>query len=277
MEQADSQNLHQHVDFLTSLRPYRNYKNLESLRKTADYIEDHLTKVGLPTSRQSWEVKGNVYENILASYQPQKAKRFIIGAHYDVYKDQPGADDNASGVAGLLEIARILCRQKPELEYGIDLVSFCLEEPPFFRKKEMGSYVHAQSVFDQRQEIIGMIALEMIGYFEGPESEESPDQKLLMVSGIKKYDAFNKRISQLLRTSGYIDSRRLSFADDYRNNGPSDHRNYWKFGYPAAMIIGTGGSRNPNYHRETDRIETLDFKTMTKAVNAILYALINFS
>lgn len=277
--EANKENLIHHVKFLSSIYPYRNYKNLESLRIAADFIEEEFKKTGLPTSRQEWIAEGNTYENIIASYQPEKTKRFIIGAHYDVYKDQPGADDNASGVAGLLEIARMLIETGLELNYGIDFVSFCLEEPPFFKKKEMGSYIHAKSIDENGKEYIGMISLEMIGYYreKGEVAEDiAYNKSRLIVTGIKRYDGFNKRISQLLKVKGKIDSRRLSYADDYKNNGPSDHRNYWEFGVPAVMVIGTGGYGNPNYHKITDTIETLDFEIMTDAVNSIAYALFNF-
>ena len=276
---ANKQNLYRHVKFLSSIYPYRNYKNLESLNKAADFIEGEFRKIGLPTSRQQWVAEGNVYENIIGFYQPEKTKRFIIGAHYDVYKEQPGADDNASGVAGLLEIARMLTETGLELNYGIDFVSFCLEEPPFFKKKEMGSYIHAKSIDDKDEQYIGMISLEMIGYYreKGEIAEDIAFNKSrLIVAGIKKYDGFNKRISQLLKVKGKIDSRRLSYADDYPNNGPSDHRNYWQFGVPAVMVIGTAGHGNPNYHKATDTIDTLDFEIMTDAVSSIAYALFNF-
>ncbi len=276
---ANKVNLYRHVEFLTSIYPYRNFQNIESLKKAADFIEEEFKKFGLPTNRQQWMVQGNVYENIIASHQPEKTKRFIIGAHYDVFKDSPGADDNASSVAGLLEIARMLSENRIELNYGIDFVSFCLEEPPFFKKKEMGSYIHAKSIRDNDLEYIGMISLEMLGYYgKGNVDTENNSSKknLLIVSGIKKFDDFNKKISQLLKAHGEIDSRRLSYADDYRNNGPSDHRNYWPFDIPAVMVIGTGGYGNPNYHTINDTIVTLDFKTMTSAVNSIAYALLNF-
>ncbi|SDW03676.1 hypothetical protein [Aequorivita viscosa] len=84
--EANTENLYKHVAFITSIYPYRNYKNIESLQKTANYIEAKIKDVGLPTTRQQWQAKGNEYENIIALYQPQKTKRFIIGAHYDVYK-----------------------------------------------------------------------------------------------------------------------------------------------------------------------------------------------
>src|SRR5690554_7575567 len=277
--EANKKNLYRHVDFLTSIYPYRNYKNVESLNKSANYIEEEFKKTGLPTSRQAWIAKGNTYENIIATYQPNKTKRFIIGAHYDVYKDQPGADDNASSVAGLLEIARMLTKSGLELDYGIDFVSYCLEEPPFFKKKEMGSYVHAKSIDYETYQYIGMISLEMIGYYRerGDNSKiDGYSKSRLIVSGIKSYDDFNRRISELIRTKGKIDSTRVSFADDYPNNGPSDHRNYWEYGVPAVMLIGTAGYGNPHYHKKTDTIETLDFATMTDAVNSIAYILFNF-
>lgn len=273
------ENLYKHVAFLTSIYPYRNYKNIESLQKTSDYIEKEMKKMGLETSKQQWKAKGNTYENIIASYQPQKTKRFILGAHYDVYKEQPGADDNASSVAGLLEIMRMLAESKLELDYGIDFVSFCLEEPPFFKTKKMGSYIHAKSIENNDKEYLGMIALEMLGYYREEKTtakEVSFYRNRLIVSGIRSYDTFNKKIADLLRAEDRMDSRRLSFADDYRNNGPSDHRNYWALGIPSVMIIGSGGQGNPHYHTATDTIETLDFQIMTDAVSSIAHALFNF-
>jgi len=272
--EAKKATLYQHVNFLTSLYPYRNYRNIESLNRAADYIEDALEKTGFPTSRQIWEAEGHSYQNIIAAYRPEKPQRFIIGAHYDVYKDSPGADDNASSVAGLLELARMLSESNLELDYGIDFVSYCLEEPPFFKKKEMGSYVHADSLDVKNTEYLGMIALEMIGYYH--EKNSDSDKKSLIVSGIERYDDFNKRISKLLRVRRTIDSARFTHADTDKNNGPSDHRNYWKYDIPAVMVIGTGGGGNPNYHTITDTIETLDFDTMTEAVNCLAYALFNF-
>lgn len=277
--EAITENLYKHVKFLTSIYPYRNYKNIESLQKTAAYIETEIKRIGVPTLRQQWKAKGNLYENIIASYQPHKTNRFIIGAHYDVYKEQAGADDNASSVAGLLEILRILTESELELDYGIDFVFFCLEEPPFFKTDKMGSYIHANSIANTNKDYIGMIALEMIGYYREEKKvvkDDSIYKNQLIVSGIKSHDSFNKKVSQLLKAKGSLDSRRLSFADNYRNNGPSDHRNYWQFGIPAAMVIGTGGQGNPNYHTTADTIETLDFKIMTDAVNSIAYALFNF-
>lgn len=274
--QANLDKIYEHVLFLTSIYPYRNHENIESLNKAARYIEDEFRKTKLHVWNQYWEARGNKYENVIASYKPHLNRRFVVGAHYDVYKNTPGADDNASSVAGLLELARMV-ENVGELNYGIDFVAFSLEEPPFFKTKFMGSYIHAKSVFEAGIEVIGMISLEMIGYYENTEIPAADHRNFLYVSGIKKYDDFNKKISLLLRSvTPTIDSRRISYADDFKNNGPSDHRNYWAFNYPGVMVIGTGRAKNPHYHKISDTIETLNFETLTQAVNSIAYTVFNF-
>ncbi len=274
--QPDQNRLIKDVEFLTSIFPFRNYKNIESLRKAAAYIKKEFEKTGLHTEIQTWEADGNIYENVIASYLPEQKLRFVVGAHYDVYKDQPGADDNASGVAGLIELARLFAESRTKPEYGIDFVSYCLEEPPFFRKKEMGSYVHSESVHSAGKEIIGMISIEMIGYYGEKQNRSADHENFLVVSGIKKFEAFNSKLTALLREADEMIIRKVSYADDAKNNGPSDHRNYWKFDYPGVMLLGTSKEKNPNYHKNSDTIETLDFEVMSKAVKTIANAVFNF-
>src|SRR5207342_1395907 len=124
----------------------------------------------------------HLYSNIIASYNPKATKRLIVGAHYDVCGNQPGADDNASAVAGLLETARLLGENKPEIDYQIDLVAYCLEEPPFFSTQHMGSFVHAKSLHENKIDVIGMICYEMIGYFsDQPNSQPFPAPELAKI------------------------------------------------------------------------------------------------
>ena len=106
---ADRELLYQHVKFLTTLRPIRNHKNLESLERVCDYLKNEFRKYGLEPTEQKFAVQGSDYKNIIASYNPEKRRRLIVGAHYDVCGDQPGADDNASAVA---EIGRASCRER---------------------------------------------------------------------------------------------------------------------------------------------------------------------
>src|SRR5215211_5366913 len=123
---ANQQRIYKDVEFLTSLIPARNYRNLGSLEKTVDYLAIEFEKLGMSPRFQRWTAEGTEYDNVIASYNAQKKQRLVVGAHYDVCDDQPGADDNASAVAGLLEVARMLIEQKPALDYRIDFVAYCL-------------------------------------------------------------------------------------------------------------------------------------------------------
>lgn len=265
---SDRHRLYEHVRLLTSIRPYRNHKNIQSLRVAADHIEEQFQSAGLATGRQTWEARNNTYENVIASFQPEREHRLIVGAHYDVYKEQPGADDNASGVVGLLELGHMLQTHKGHIPYGIELVAFCLEEPPFFRTKQMGSYIHAKSMHEQGRAVLGMISLEMIGYFGDPRIPTDPGTHFLIVSGIERYMDFNRKVAGLLRRNKHMGARMVSFKDDHKNNGASDHRNYWQFGYPGVMLIGTDGYPNPHYHKPSDTFDTLHYSAFAQAVNS---------
>jgi len=284
---ANTSLLHQHAEFLTSIRPFRNYKNLASLNKVADYIKKEFSAYGLSIEEQTWEAEGNIYRNIIASYNTTAAKRLIVGAHYDVCGDQPGADDNASAVAGLLETARMLAEEKPSLNYRIDFVAYCLEEPPFFATANMGSFVHAKSQFDAKVDVLGMICYEMIGYFsDTPGSQNFPIPQLaalypntgnfIMVVGIEKYKTFNKTFFEHMKTNSEIGVYAIDFPTGQDLAGLSDHRNYWHFGFPALMINDTSFLRNPNYHEVTDTLDTLDFTKMKAVVEGVYRGVVRF-
>jgi Zn-dependent M28 family amino/carboxypeptidase len=117
MPNAITARLYSDVEFLTSVTPARNFENIGSLNEVATYIESEFKKTGAAPEEQTWIAAGETYKNIIASYNPDKSRRLIVGAHYDVCGDQPGADDNASAVAGLLELARMIFEQQPALDY----------------------------------------------------------------------------------------------------------------------------------------------------------------
>lgn len=123
----------------------RNYKNIQTLNDVASYIKSELVKVCDSTTYQNFDVNDVTYKNVIGSLGTQHKERIIIGAHYDVCGNSEGADDNASGVVGLLELAKKLSKEK--LKYRIDFVAYSLEEPPFFRTEQMGSYIHAKDLF----------------------------------------------------------------------------------------------------------------------------------
>ena len=281
LKKAQQKRLYQDVLFLTELRPFRNYQNLDSLNRVVNYISNEIEICGLSYSYQSWIADDNEYRNVLCSYQPEKEKRLIMGAHYDVCGDQPGADDNASAVAGLLETIRLVTENKYDMDYGIDFVFYCLEEPPFFNTSSMGSYVHAKSIASNKDNIIGMICYEMIGYFsDEPFSQDYPSPFLsmiypttanfIMTVGIEKYKDFNQKVFNCMKRNKNIDVFNIDFPTSDSLAGMSDHLNYWKFDIPALMINDTSFLRNPHYHEITDDIETLNFEKMTEVVNSIL-------
>mgnify|MGYP006195367667 CR=1 FL=1 len=276
------------VEFLTSLRPFRNYRNLESLEKVCEYLRKEFKDAGYETQDQKWMAEGNEYTNVIASYQPQKTKRLIVGAHYDVAGEQPGADDNASAVAGLLETARLVAELQPELDFRIDFVAFCLEEPPFFSSDKMGSYIHAQSLSQNKADVLGMICYEMIGYFsEEPGSQDYPSADLakiypdkgnfIIVVGIEQHKSFHQEFYRNMAEGSRIDVQEITFPVPVGYAAMSDHMNYWHFGFPALMINDTSMLRNHNYHLASDSIETLNFEKMAEVVNSSFRAILKLN
>ena len=160
-----------HLIKITKTPAFRNYRNVHQLNQVAKYIEDIFNKYSGNVSTQEYSVDNEVYKNIICSFGPKEGKRIIVGAHYDVCNEQEGADDNASGVVGLLELARQL--QGKTLRYRIDLVAYTLEEPPYFRTQYMGSYIHAESLQKEGADVFGMVSLEMIGYFKDEKKSQS--------------------------------------------------------------------------------------------------------
>lgn len=287
MKQANQHRLYQNVDFLTSLRPFRNYEHPESLETVCCYIQSEFQKLDWQTETQDWTAAGQMYQNILTAYNPEASRRMIIGAHYDVCGDQPGADDNASAVAGLLETARLLAENRPALNYRIDFVAYCLEEPPFFGTEKMGSYIHAQSLHRRQADVMGMVCYEMIGYFsDEPDSQPFPDPRLatlypdtanfIIVVGIEPYAEFSTAFYRKMQKEAAIDVQLINFPQHEHLAYMSDHMNYWKFGYPALMINDTAHLRNPHYHQPTDTIDTLNFGKMAEVINSTYRALVEW-
>ncbi len=273
------------VENLTGVYPPRNYRNIASLNRVADYIEAQFAHYGYKPSAQKFNAGPREYKNILASYGPADAPRFILGAHYDVCEEQPGADDNASGIAGLLAVAGLFQKYAPQLDYRIDFAAYTLEEPPVFRSESMGSYIHARSLHDAGVRVLGMACLEMIGYYiDAPKSQEYPlsVMKLFYPTrgnfiGVVGNFSSSKLVMHFKGALGLaaIDVESLRAPAFLPGVDFSDHLNFWKFKYPAVMITDTAFYRNPNYHQGSDVIETLDFVKMQAVVKGLYWALIN--
>jgi len=282
---ADTSLVKKHLTALTQTPQFRSHKNIEQLNAVADYIHQTFNTYGDSTVYQEYKVDGKIYKNVMTSFGTENKKRIIIGAHYDVCGDQQGADDNATGVTALLELARMLKGQK--LNYRVDLVAYTLEEPPYFRTENMGSYVHAKYLKDNKIDVYGMASVEMIGYFKDEKNSQSfPLGALSWIYGdkgdfitlVKKMSGAGPFVRNFIgnfKDSGQIKTETFSAPKFVAGIDYSDHLNYWNFDFPALMITDTSFFRNKNYHEITDTLETLDTKRMTKVIDAIFLSIIH--
>lgn len=275
--------LYVHVDKLTSFDGSRNSRNSKSLQDASNYISGEFKKSGCELELQSYEIDSQEFVNIICSFGPIDAPRTIIGAHYDThYNETPGADDNASGVAAIIELAHLLGEDNRKKNKRIDFIAYTLEELPHFKTEQMGSMVHAKAMKEQGIEIERMISVEMIGYFSdevGSQTYPFPGMKYF-------YSDKGDFIAVIART---FDRKIVRYTKSHLKNGSdipvyslnapnaiagisfSDHASYWHYGFPAVMVTDTSFMRNPHYHELSDTIDTLDFERMADVVSGLYY------
>ncbi|HEX6639547.1 MAG TPA: M28 family peptidase [Thermoanaerobaculia bacterium] len=278
---ADANVLRRHVAFLTNDVSPRSASHPENLDRAAAYIARAFRDAQGDTNVQTFDARRRRYSNVIARFGPRDASLpvLVIGAHYDAFGDTgdlPGADDNASGTAGLLELARLLGQHK--VEAPVMLVAFTTEEPPFFASEQMGSAVHANQLAADRIAVRGMICLEMIGYFSDKQAWPNPLFELLYPSrgdfiGVaggwqdRELARFVKRAMAGAATLPVV-----SFSGPRETSDASDQRNYWSHGWKAVMVTDTAFLRNPNYHTRRDTAATLDYERMAHVVDGVLNA-----
>ena len=267
--------LRERVEKLVSYLP-RDYSHSENLDRAAEYIAREFQAAGAVVREQVFEAEGRKYRNVIARFGPERGELFVVGAHYDAVEGTPGADDNASGVAGLLELGSLLA--KTPLKNPVELVAYTLEEPPFFRSGLMGSAVHARSLREAGVRLRGMLSLEMIGYFSDQEgSQRYPAPGLGLVYGDRGDFLV---LAGRLADAGLL--RRIKTAMSiaaplpvHSINAPltsvdfSNHASYWQHNYRAVMLTDSAFYRNPHYHELSDTPDTLDYQRMAQAVQQV--------
>lgn len=219
---------------------------------------------------QSWQDKKGVeYRNFSCIFQGKSSKKIVVGAHYDTFEETPGADDNASAVAVLLCLGKLLKTEK-NLPFTVEFVFYACEEPPFFGTEGMGSFHHAKRCNKDNTKL--MICLEMVGFFSDEKGSQdyplfplrwfygSRANYLMVVSNIKSVKILNSYWN-LLKTSTLFYKRFISPFNSYGMDW-SDHRNYWSKNIPAIMITDTSIFRNKNYHQLSDTADTLNYDKM---------------
>jgi Zn-dependent M28 family amino/carboxypeptidase len=278
---VDPVRLRQHVDVLAITNFPRECLYVEKLDACADYIREAFHQAGAVVEDQPYKVNRRTYRNVRGYVGDRHAERIIVGAHYDVHESLPGADDNASGVAVLLELANLLgsLDNPPPVEF----VAYTLEEPPFFATPQMGSAVHARAVADEAAAIRGVIVLEMVGYFSDSWGSQSYPIPLLhvmypsrgnFISVIGRWDHGDwvKRVKMGMKGSTDLPVYSIRAPASLPGVDFSDHRNYWQYQIPALMVTDTAFYRNANYHTSADLPDTLDYARMADVTLAVFSA-----
>ncbi len=271
-----------HVQMLSETLAPRDYSHPQNLDRVAKYIEGEFERAGARVEQQPFDVQGVTYRNVRAFFGPDSKDRVIIGAHYDAAGPLPGADDNASGVAGLIELAHLL-RNTP-LKTSVELVAYTLEEPPFFATSQMGSAVHAASLKQKNVPVRLMMGLEMIGYFtDEPDSQRYPVAAMkLMYPTVGNYIAIVgktgqggvvRRVKKAMQGASSLPVHSVNAPPSLPGIDLSDHRNYWNAGYEAVMITDTSFFRNDRYHTAQDTPDSLDYQRMAMVVQGV-YAVV---
>jgi Zn-dependent M28 family amino/carboxypeptidase len=277
-EPVDPKRLEAHVRMLAGTLSPRNERRTDNLDRIADYVGRELAFAGGAVTEQPFRVGNGTYRNVIATFGPQGGELIVVGAHYDAYGELPGADDNASGVAGLIELGRLLGKTAPRRQ--VQLVAYTLEEPPHFRTQSMGSAVHADSLQKAGVRVRAMLSLEMIGYFsDAPGSQSYPVAALhLLYPSEGNFIAVVGRFGEAALVRGVKRSMAAATSLPVRSiNAPtslvgvdfSDHLNFWNRGYPAAMITDTAFMRNLAYHSEGDTPDRLDYAKMAQVVAGV--------
>ena len=283
---VDQSRLEKDVRELSQQLSPRDQTRPGNLDRVAAYIHDRLAESGGRVTEQPFVIQGNTYRNVICSLGPQSNERIIIGAHYDAYHEYPAADDNASGVAGLVELARLLSQTKLPLQ--VDLVAYTLEEPPYFGTPHMGSVMHAESLRKDGVAVKAMLSLEMIGYFsDAPDSQNFPVSLLrafypsqgnfISVVGSIGEGGLVRRVKRAMIASSSLPVYSINAPRFVPGVDFSDHLSYWKAGYDAVMITDTAFYRNHNYHTPNDTADKLDYRRMAMVVAGVYGAVIDLS
>lgn len=285
-QRVSADRLQRHVEVLSEKHAPRSYKWVTNLDACADYISGQFKDSGASVSEQTYDVKGNTYRNVIASFGPETDSRIVVGAHYDSCGDTPGADDNASGVAGLIELSHLL--GQAGLKQRVELVAYTLEEPPFFRSVNMGSARHAYRLRKNNVEVDAMICLEMIGCFRDEKGSQRfpstflkllyPDRgNYIAVIGSIGDRKLIRHMKSTMRGATDLPVHAMCAPKGFPGLDFSDHRNYWANDYTAVMITDTSFFRNGHYHLVSDTPETLDYDRMTKVVIGVYEAVVRMA
>jgi len=278
---------HHVVRLAAEIGPRDMAEHPAALNQAADYIAANFKEIGFDIEKQEYGVGDRVAANLIVTLHGSRlaSEIVVVGAHYDTVPETPGADDNASGIAGLIETARLIAADKPSRT--IRFVAFTNEEPPCFQTDAMGSVRYARSLKAAKQNIVAMLSLEMLGYYDArPHRQHYPAPLGMLYPDAGDFMAIVGDIDSrklvrhcvgVFRARGTIPAEGAALPADLAGVGWSDHWSFWENGYPAVMATDTALFRNPNYHRSSDMPETLDYERFARAVKGIVEVVRNLA
>ena len=280
--------LRRDIEALAVVIGLRDGEHLHEQKAAVQYIGCALESIGAgPAALQSYEVEGKTHYNVCfelrGSSEPDQV--VVVGAHYDTARGTPGADDNASGVAGIIALARRIAASPVRPARTVRFVAFGTEEPPHIRTPNMGSYHYARACRERNDNIVAMLSLDMIGYFsDAPGSQRSPvkdgsyptvgnfiafaghsEDRNLILGAQQAFNRAAPMSAQVMIVPAMIAKR----APMPLGANSSDQWSFWQWGYPGIMATDTGNWRNQNYHMPTDTADTLDYERMAGVVEGL--------
>jgi len=292
MVEVKAENLKKSVYELVEKFDGRVYDNLKVLNSTAEYIYDRFSQHSSDVHYQTYTLHGLLeedsfeYRNVILKIKGQEVCAeglTVVGAHYDTYEGMAGANDNSSGIAGLFELARVLEAHPPRCD--VELVAYTLEEPPAFRTKKMGSYIHAKRLKEKNVKVKRVIVLEVIGLYSNEANSQHYPLPLMNAFYPKEanFIAIVSNFDNIFTVRELKESMKSNMnLPLYSVNAPmfipgidfSDHRSYWEFDYPSVMVTDTAFYRSDNYHTENDTPDTLDYEKMAEVVEGVFRAVV---
>jgi Zn-dependent M28 family amino/carboxypeptidase len=272
------ENLRRHVHMLAGEIGERNLWRNEALDRAAEYIAGEFRAAGYEPTFQSYKERGRLVHNVIAEFPGSERpdQIVIIGAHYDTVRGSPGADDNASGVAATIELARAF-RAGGAHKRTVRFIAFVNEEEPFFWTGRMGSRMYAKRCKRLGENVVGMISLEMLGYYRGRRGSQCyPPPFNFFYPSRGNFVAFlsNNPSRRLMNSAGAAFRRRTAVSSEGLASaefvvGHSDQWSFWKSGFKAIMLTDTAMFRNPNYHKSTDTPATLDYDSLARVTAGV--------
>ncbi|MBI4343034.1 MAG: M28 family peptidase [Candidatus Omnitrophica bacterium] len=273
-----TERLRRHVQVLAGEIGNRNLYAAANLAEAARYVEGHLMQAGYTVESQPYQAEGQTVRNLIVTKPgtDPSLDPLLIGAHYDT-AGNPGADDNASGTAALLELAR--WAGEHAFARTLTFVAFTNEEPPFFQTELMGSRVYARAAKARGKRIRAALILESIGYYtDAPNSQRYPPfyglfypnrGNFLGVVSNLRYRRLAGEVARAFKRRSRLPIESVAAPDFIPGVTWSDHWSFWKEGYQAVMLTDTAFLRNPNYHMDSDTPDTLDYAKLAAVVEGL--------